>query len=137
MADDHANHSRLSAGAQRLDKWLWFARVIRTRTLAAGLVTDGRVRVNRERIVKPSQSVKPGDVITVSVGAHVRVLEIVAAGNRRGPPAEAQALYRDLTPPKSVDAAATEMADGGRIQGTGRPTKRDRRALDRLREAED
>jgi ribosome-associated heat shock protein Hsp15 len=137
MTDDRANPSHISASTQRLDKWLWFARVIRTRTLAAGLVTDGRVRVNRERIVKPSQSVRPGDVITVSVGAHVRVLEIVAVGSRRGPPTEAQSLYRDLTPPKSADTSNLEATDGGRTQGAGRPTKRDRRAIDRLHETED
>jgi len=142
MADD-AKTIHLSTGAtQRLDKWLWFARVVRTRTLAAGLVTDGRVRVNRERIVKPSQSVRSGDVITVAVGAHVRVLEVIGAGDRRGPPAEAQLLYRDLTPPKSTDPGASDRdasqtsATGERDAGAGRPTKRDRRALDRLRETD-
>jgi ribosome-associated heat shock protein Hsp15 len=142
MTDD-ANTIPLSGGAtQRLDKWLWFVRVVRTRTLAAGLVAGGRVRVNRERIVKPSQSVRPGDVITVAVGAHVRILEVIGAGDRRGPPAEAQLLYRELTPPKSAasaaggDDASQESAVGQREPGDGRPTKRDRRALDRLRETD-
>jgi len=141
MTDD-ATMSGLSQGAtQRLDKWLWFARVIKTRTLAAGLVTDGKVRVNRERIVKPSQSVRAGDVITVTVGGHVRILEVVAAGNRRGPPVEAQSLYRDLTPPRAAatgdsDNDGTEPVSGQRDLGSGRPTKRDRRALDRLRETD-
>lgn len=139
MSDD-ASTGNLSAGAtQRLDKWLWFARVIKTRTLAAGLVTDGRVRVNRERIVKPSQSVRPGDVITVAVGGHVRILEVVAAGARRGPPVEAQSLYRDLTPPRAAasgDDAGPDTAAGQRDHGSGRPTKRDRRAIDRLRESD-
>ncbi len=137
MTDD-ANRAVASTGgdAQRLDKWLWFARVIRTRTLAAGLVTDGRVRVNRERIVKPSQSVKPGDVITVAVGTHVRVLEVVAPGLRRGPPVEAQTLYRDLTPrpPIGGEASNIDTGSGHRDHGSGRPTKRDRRAIDRLRD---
>jgi ribosome-associated heat shock protein Hsp15 len=121
-----------TAGLQRLDKWLWFARVVKTRTLAAGLVTDGRVRVNRERIVKPSQALRPGDVVTVAVGPRVRVLEVLAPGARRGPPAEAQGLYRDLTPPREP----RDQVDGppaGREAGSGRPTKRDRRALDRLK----
>jgi ribosome-associated heat shock protein Hsp15 len=143
MMTDDAKTIHLPADAtQRLDKWLWFARVVRTRTLAAGLVTNGRVRVNRERIVKPSQSVRSGDVVTVAVGAHVRVLEVIGAGDRRGPPAEAQLLYRDLTPPKSptpADSGADEAqtsAIGERDPGAGRPTKRDRRALDRLRETD-
>lgn len=121
-----------AGGGQRLDKWLWFARVVRTRTLAAGLVTDGRVRVNRERIVKPSQTVKAGDVITVAVGPRVRILEVVAAGERRGSPVEAQMLFRDLTPapePREAEPAADAVRD----QGAGRPTKRDRRLTDRLK----
>ncbi len=122
---------------QRLDKWLWFARVARTRTLAAGLVADGHVRVNRERIVKPSQPVRPGDVITVSVGPRVRVLEVVAPGERRGSATVAQVLFRDLTPPRETPTAPGGAINAGqRDAGSGRPTKRDRRALDRLRQDE-
>jgi len=136
MADDANAAPAASGTAQRLDKWLWFVRVIKTRTAAAALVTDGRVRVNRERIVKPSQLVKAGDVVTVAVGSHVRVLEVVSAGERRGPPTEAQMLYRDLTPPREPAAGAptAESFSGTRDQGSGRPTKRERRAIDRLRE---
>jgi ribosome-associated heat shock protein Hsp15 len=140
MTDDGKGAVAASGGSQRLDKWLWFARVIRTRTLAAGLVTDGRVRINRERIVKPSQPVRPGDVVTVAVGTHVRVLEVVAPGSRRGPPAEAQTLYRDLTPPRVVAPGETQSEAAGsglRDHGSGRPTKRDRRAIDRLQENDD
>ncbi len=131
-----ADHKAGSAGSgtQRLDKWLWFVRVIRTRTLAAGLVTDGRVRVNRERVQKPSHTVKPGDVVTVAVGPRVRVLEVVAAGERRGPPAEAQTLYRDLTPPADPkpDSGVVPGSSGTREPGEGRPTKRDRRLIHRF-----
>jgi len=138
MTDD-ANRAtaNVASGTQRLDKWLWFARVIRTRTLAAGLVTDGRVRVNRDRIVKPSQTVKPGDVVTVAVSSHVRVLQVVAPGERRGPADEAQTLYRDLTPPRPSsrdDVDHRQHSSGQRDFGSGRPTKRDRRAIDRLRD---
>jgi ribosome-associated heat shock protein Hsp15 len=130
-----------TGGPQRLDKWLWFARVIRTRTLAAGLVTDGRVRVNGERIIKPSHAVRNGDVVTVTVGAHVRILQVVEPGERRGSATEAQALYRDLTPPREPRSPDT-MGDRGsnpgqREQGSGRPTKRERRAIDRLLPDED
>jgi len=136
---DRADQSGSSTAeaTQRLDKWLWFARVIKTRTLAAGLVSDGRVRVNRERIVKPSQTVRSGDVITVSVGAHVRVLEMLSAGTRRGPPAEAQLLFRELTPRRTpgTDVQLSKVLEQGeRDEGSGRPTKRDRRAINRLRE---
>ncbi|MDX2156789.1 MAG: RNA-binding S4 domain-containing protein [Hyphomicrobiaceae bacterium] len=128
-----------SVGSQRLDKWLWFVRVVKTRTLAAGLVTEGRVRVNRERIAKPSHLVRAGDVVTVTVGPRVRILEVLAPGVRRGPPAEAQDLYRDLTPAREQPSATRESrpAGGTRDVGSGRPTKRDRRALDRLRSEEE
>ncbi|MGI9480425.1 MAG: RNA-binding S4 domain-containing protein [Hyphomicrobiaceae bacterium] len=134
---------------QRLDKWLWFARVAKTRTLAAGLVADGRVRVNRVRTTKPAQVVKPGDVVTVSVPGGVRVLEIVASGVRRGPASEAALLYEEIVPlrqPPRVQTTGDGPVEGAHETpfgpgqggptseaGRGRPTKKDRRVLDRLR----
>jgi ribosome-associated heat shock protein Hsp15 len=85
---------------QRLDKWLWHARIIKTRSLAAQFVEQGKFRVNREKTVKPSHGVKTGDVITAAIFGRVRVLRIAALGARRGPAPEAQALYVDLTPPQ-------------------------------------
>jgi ribosome-associated heat shock protein Hsp15 len=119
------------SGTQRLDKWLWFVRVVKTRTLAAALVTGGKIRLNRERIEKPSQLVRPGDVLTITAHARVRVLKVVAPGSRRGSPAEAKALFEDLTP-LEPPRAATEPAVAGREPGSGRPTKRERRQLDKL-----
>ncbi|HWV81493.1 MAG TPA: RNA-binding S4 domain-containing protein [Hyphomicrobiaceae bacterium] len=119
-------------GQLRLDKWLWFARVVKSRTLAAGLVEDGKVRLNRERTTKPSQAVRVGDVLTIAVGPRIRVLEVAAIGSRRGPASEAQALYVDRSPPTT--AAPVEPAGGERPSGAGRPTKRDRRQIDRLTE---
>jgi ribosome-associated heat shock protein Hsp15 len=118
---------------QRLDKWLWFARVIKSRTLAAGLVTDGRVRINRVKASKPSQMVKPGDVLTISVGARVRILRMVAPGVRRGPAEEARGLFEDLTPPPPASDSPPLAAPEQRQPGAGRPTKRDRRLTDRLK----
>ena len=71
--------------SRRLDRWLWFARVVKSRTLAAGLVEAGKVRINREKVTKSSHQLKAGDVVTVAAGAHVRVLKVVAMGERRGP----------------------------------------------------
>ena len=136
--------------AQRLDKWLWFARVAKTRTLAANLVTNGRVRINRARVLKPAQTVRLGDVVTVSVPGGVRVLKISAPGVRRGPATEAATLYEEIVPlrssqrtPSEVEgespAAPAQISDGpgqgGPVSaaGSGRPTKKDRRVLDRLR----
>jgi ribosome-associated heat shock protein Hsp15 len=82
---------------QRLDKWLWFARVVRTRTLAARLVGDGHVRVNTLRIETPAKPVGPGDVLTIALERHVRVLRIVAIAPRRGGAEAAKLLFEELT----------------------------------------
>ena len=123
--------------AQRLDKWLWFARVVKTRTLATALVLDGKVRVNRMRVDKPSQTVRPGDVITVTAHSRVRILKVAATGERRGSATIAQTLYEDLTPPAPPTGAQGENGDPDpghpqRDPGSGRPTKRDRRAIEKL-----
>jgi len=119
----------------RLDKWLWFARVIKSRTLAAGLVVDGRVRINREKVEKPSHPVRTGDVLTIGVGDRVRILKVVAMGSRRGPATEARLLFEDLTPPPASTPRIPEVLS--RDPGSGRPTKRDRRLIDRLTHDED
>ncbi len=128
------NDGEISSGSsQRIDKWLWFARVIKSRTLAADLVVAGKVRLNRIRLEKPSQLVKTGDVLTIALGTRVRILEVRAAGVRRGPAVEAQALFVDLTPaPPPRDPSVIAPSDSGRDAGTGRPTKRDRRLTDKL-----
>jgi len=123
------------AEAQRLDKWLWFARVTRTRTLATRLVTAGKVRVNSEKVTKPSQSIRAGDVLTVTVNRRVRVLKVERAGNRRGPASEAVTLYEDLTPQETGPAPQKGLAgltSPVRDPGQGRPTKRQRRQLSKL-----
>ena len=86
----------MDQGRQRLDKWLWFARVVKSRSLAARLVGDGHVRVNGARIVVPARAVGVGDVLTIALERQVRVLKVLEPGERRGPFAEAQHLYEDL-----------------------------------------
>jgi ribosome-associated heat shock protein Hsp15 len=115
---------------QRLDKWLWYARLVKSRTLAAQLVTDGKVRVNRTRAMKPSQSVRIGDVLTIASRGRVCVWKVLAPGERRGPPAEARTLYEDLSPQPQARPDGPIQAQ--REPGSGRPTKRERRHLDRL-----
>ena len=82
----------------RLDKWLWHARIAKSRSLAARLVEAGHVRINGLRADGPAKPVKPGDVLTIALERTVRVLEIVALGERRGPASEARTLYEDLSP---------------------------------------
>ncbi len=121
-----------SDGRQRIDKWLWFARVAKSRTLAQKLAVSGRVRVNRERNQSASRPVQAGDILTIALDSGVRVLKVVAPGSRRGPSAEARLLYEDLSPPVSPPPPAA-----GRLSGEGRPTKRERRAIDALKRSAD
>jgi len=84
---------------QRLDKWLWFARIVKTRSLASKLILDGHVRVNAQRAETPSKSVAPGDVLTIALENRIAVLRIVAIGARRGPFSEGRLLFEDLAAP--------------------------------------
>lgn len=88
--------TQVEAERQRLDKWLWFARMARTRTAAAQLVSDGYVRLNGQRTTQAAKSVRPGDVLTIALQRDVRLLRIVATGQRRGPYEEARLLYEDM-----------------------------------------
>jgi len=119
------------SGRLRIDKWLWYARFFKSRTLATEAVSSGKVRVNRQPVRKPGHSVQPGDVLTFQQGRLVRVIEVVALGARRGPASEAQGLYRDLDPPRR-GPPAHEPAAAVRPRGSGRPTKKQRRATDAL-----
>lgn len=132
------------SAAQRIDQWLWFARIVKSRTLAQTLVAGGKVRLNRTKIDKPSTAVKPGDVLTLSLGPRVRILEILGIGKRRGPAPEAQRLFRDLTDPGAASApGSTKLGSSDetrvapllavRPDGSGRPTKRERRQIEKLR----
>lgn len=106
MTDSHEN-----GPVQRLDKWLWFSRVLKSRTLAAQLIADGGVRVNRVRTTKPSHSVRPGDVLTIAIRGRVLVLRILATGERRGPATEARLLYEVLSGALGHGAAASQGRD--------------------------
>jgi ribosome-associated heat shock protein Hsp15 len=121
----------------RIDKWLWHARFFKSRTLAAKWVDAGHVRVNRKVVRKVNHAVQAGDVLTFALGPHIRVIRIAALGERRGPASEAQTLYTDLDPPRRDDPSAMRLPSAGaRDRGSGRPTKRDRRVLDRLTQDE-
>ena len=82
---------------------MWFARVVKQRPMAAGLVEAGQVRLNRTKVTKPGHIVRPDDVLTIAIGEHVRVLRVKDLGTRRGPFAQACQLYEDLTSAPSRD----------------------------------
>jgi len=84
---------------QRLDRWLFFSRAVKSRTLAQKLIEAGFVRVNSERTVASARQVGADDVLTRTLGRRLLVGRVVDPGTRRGPPSEAMQLYEDLTPP--------------------------------------
>ena len=128
MSDVIPSHS----DALRADKWLWHARLVKTRTLAARIIGDGKLRINGRRAPKASALVRPGDVLTVAIHGRVRVARILGVGTRRGPAAEAQALYEDLSP-EPVKAPSTQTAKAqADIAPSPRPTRRERRQRDKL-----
>lgn len=115
----------------RVDRWLWAARVFRTRSLAAAACDGGKVDVNGQA-ARPARAVRPGDVLRVTVGpGRRRILKVAALDDRRGPAAAARALYEDLTPP--APPRVRPAPPPFRPPGAGRPTKRERREIERLR----
>lgn len=123
----------MSGERLRLDKWLWHARFFKSRSLAARLCAAARVRINRAVVNKTHATVKPGDVLTFPLARDIRVVEVVALGERRGPAVEARTLYRDLAPPSRRGG---ETAHAARARGAGRPTKAHRRAIARLKQSD-
>ena len=116
----------------RVDKWLWAARFFKTRSLASAACAGGKVDVNDEA-AKPARPVRPGDMVKVTAPGGPRIARVVALSDRRGPPSQARAFYEDLTPPAPPRVRRAVAAD--RPPGAGRPTKRERRAIERLRGA--
>ena len=120
----------------RIDKWLWVARFYKTRSLGQQAVESGKVRLNGERI-KPAKEVKPGDALSIHAGASDWNIRVVQLSDKRGPAAAAQELYEET--PDSVarrreQAALRKLAAEPSAQRQGRPTKRERRQLERWRD---
>ena len=122
--------------AVRVDKWLWAARFFKTRTLATDAVEGGRVQVNGLR-AKPSKDVRPGDHVELTIGDMQWELVVQALSEKRGPATEARKLYTETDASqeqrqKVIEARHLQVEPSFGIHG--RPTKRDRRTLDRFRD---
>jgi len=115
---------------QRLDKWLFFARIAKSRTLAHDWVEAGRVAVNGERTKRPSADVKVGDRLEITTSERDLILIVKAPGESRRPYEEAKLLYEDVSPPREK---LTRFEQATRAPGAGRPEKKDRRETDRLK----
>jgi ribosome-associated heat shock protein Hsp15 len=135
-ADGAPGVEEAAAASQRIDKWLWQARFFKTRSLASKFVSDGHVRVARgngtQRADKPSAAVRPGDTLVFTANDRLRIIRVVSCAERRGPASEAQTLYDDQSPPPPPKTGAPVKAFA-RDKGSGRPTKKDRRALSALK----
>jgi ribosome-associated heat shock protein Hsp15 len=121
-------------GCQRIDKWLWAARFFKTRTLAADAVEGGKVHVNGNR-AKPAREIKPGDTLNVALGELRWTVIVRALARERRPAPEAQLLYEETEESRSARQA---RLDERKLMGEpgagvkGRPTKRDRRRMQRF-----
>jgi ribosome-associated heat shock protein Hsp15 len=115
---------------QRMDKWLFFARIAKSRTLAQGWIEAGHVTVNGDKVKRPSADVKVGDRLEVSTTERDVVVIVKAAGDSRRPYEEAKLLYEDISPPREK---RTLFEQATREPGAGRPEKKERREIDRLK----
>lgn len=121
----------------RLDKWLWYARFFKTRTQATKLIQSGKLRLNGDIITKPHRAASVGSILTFPKAKNIRVIKIVKLGQRRGPASEATSLYEDLSP-KINETKKEEQLKVVNFEireiGTGRPTKKQRRETERLKD---
>ena len=120
----------------RLDRWLWAARFFKTRALAAAAVAGGKVQVNGTR-AKPAKQLQVGDALRVRVGPYEWLVKVRALSERRGPPKTALALYEESPEGRAARerlALQHRIAPAPTYQGKGRPTKKERREIERLEE---
>jgi len=115
----------------RLDKWLWYARFCKTRSLAHKMCGQGQVEVNGSPTVKPNTFVRTGDHLRIKFGRISRSVIVLELASRRGPAAEALELYKESSPPERVDANEVVSANT-RSYGYRRLTKRERRAAEKF-----
>ena len=125
----------MADGPVRVDTWLWCVRVFKTRAAAKEACLKGRVRIDDEP-VKPARRVRPGEVVEARRGDRRFVLVVVETPSRRLSATKAAESYEDRSPPpdpRPTPGVAPALPPGQRDRGAGRPTKKDRRAIDRLR----
>lgn len=112
------------AETQRIDKWLWYARFYKSRSLCAKQVSEGKIRVNSVKISKPAQGLLVGDVLTFVKAEQVRLIKVLDLGTRRGSAPEAQTLYEDNSPPR---VKKDFIPPNPKFEGKGRPSRKERR----------
>ena len=130
-----ANQPAPVANKLRIDKWLWAARFFKTRALAIEAIDSGKVLVNEER-VKPAKTIDVGNLVAIRLGPYTFVVEVLGLSDKRGPAPQAQKLYRETEESiKKREELAFERKAQAQIvdRGEGRPTKKDRRDIERFK----
>jgi len=130
-----ANQPDNDANKMRIDKWLWAARFFKTRSLAIEAIDSGKVLVNEER-VKPAKTIDVGNLIAIRLGPYTFVVEVLGLSDKRGPAPQAQKLYQETEESiKKREALTFERKAQAQIveRGEGRPTKKDRRDIERFK----
>ena len=128
-AEEDTGHERA-----RIDKWLWAARFYKTRALAVAALENGRVLVNGTR-VKPAKALNIGDLLAIRMGPYTHEVEVLGLSGKRGPAPEAQKLYRETEDSKAKRAALAEQLKAQQQYSVlkGRPTKKDRRDIEKVK----
>ena len=116
----------------RLDTWLWYARFYKSRSLSSKAILNGKLRINSNKITKPATKVKTNDVLTLNYVNEIRIIKIQSLGSRRGPASEAQSLYKELTEDRIGSFNVKSKIEKSKKDSNKRPTKKDRRLLDKI-----
>ena len=116
----------------RLDLYLYYIRIFKSRSLASKFVTSSRLRISGQVTQKPHRMISIGDVLTMTINNNIKVLRILDIPNRRGPYSESLNFYEDITPIKNIQKNEITKPDIKFVERVGRPTKRERRQTDKL-----
>ena len=116
----------------RLDTWLWYARFYKSRSLSSKAILSGKLRLNSNKIIKPASKVKINDVLTINHINMVKIIQVQSLGSRRGPASEAQKLYNDLSGDMIEASKIKSVSEKSKKETNKRPTKKDRRILDKI-----
>ena len=116
----------------RLDIYLYYIRIFKSRSIATKFVSTNRLRISGQVTQKPHKMISIGDVLTISINDNIKILKVLDIPNRRGPYSESLNFYEDITPIENIPKKESIKLDMKFVERVGRPTKRERRQTDRL-----
>ena len=125
-------HNILEKKTLRLDIYLYYIRIFKSRSIATKFVSTNRLRISGQVTQKPHKMISVGDILTMTINDNIKILKVLDIPNRRGPYSESLNFYEDITPIESVLKKESLKLDMKFVERVGRPTKRERRQIDRL-----